>query len=127
MFDAGLAIVILAIVLDRLTEQASERLDPRRRAPARRRPLPRRRRGAALVALRRRLVVVGLVLPCGPTTSPTPSTFSFRDPVNAVVDWLRSDVAWLTSGLKDVVSYGLLNPIQDGPHHGAVLAGRSAS
>ena len=30
MFDAGIAIVILAIVLDRLTEKVSERLDPRR-------------------------------------------------------------------------------------------------
>jgi glycine betaine/proline transport system permease protein len=31
MFDAGIAIVILAIVLDRLTEQVARRVDPRQR------------------------------------------------------------------------------------------------
>ena len=32
--------------------------------------------------------------------------------MNAFVDWLRSDVAWLTGGLKDVISFGILNPVQ---------------
>ena len=40
-------------------------------------------------------------------------TFSFRDPVNAAVDWMRENIAWLTNGIKDAISYGLLNPIQE--------------
>jgi glycine betaine/proline transport system permease protein len=110
MFDAGIAIVLLAIVLDRLTEKASERIDPRKRALDQRRPLPRRVwRGA--IALTAAAVVVGLVLPAA-RTFPDAIEFSFRAPVNAFVDWLRSDVAWLTGGLKDVISFGILNPIQ---------------
>jgi glycine betaine/proline transport system permease protein len=110
MFDAGIAIVLLAIVLDRLTEKASERLDPRKRALDQRRPLPRRVwRGA--IALTAAAVVVGLVLPAA-RTFPDAIEFSFRAPVNAFVDWLRSDVAWLTGGLKDVISFGILNPVQ---------------
>ena len=96
-FDAGLAIVILAIVLDRLTERASERLDPRQRAlrSASATAAPRDRRGA--------IALVGggasssaWSSPASPTTFPDAIAFSFRAPVNAVVDWLRSDVAWLT-------------------------------
>jgi glycine betaine/proline transport system permease protein len=110
MFDAGIAIVLLAIVLDRLTEKASERLDPRKRALDQRRPLPRRVwRGA--IALTAAAVFVGLVLPAA-RTFPDAIEFSFRAPVNAFVDWLRSDVAWLTGGLKDVISFGILNPVQ---------------
>jgi glycine betaine/proline transport system permease protein len=93
-----------------LTEKASERLDPRKRALDPRRPLPRRVwRGA--IALTVAAVVVGLVLPAA-RTFPDAIELSFRAPVNAFVDWLRSDVAWLTGGLKDVISFGILNPVQ---------------
>ena len=96
MFDAGLAIVILAIVLDRLTEGGDADRSPAhawRRAGAdagwshrgdrRHRVVAHRRLGLLPVALRR---------------SPATIAFSFRGPVNAFVDWLRSDVAWLTGG-----------------------------
>jgi glycine betaine/proline transport system permease protein len=110
MFDAGIAIVILAVVLDRLTEAFSLRLDPHRRASAGISATDRRwlRIGIGVTAV---LVVVGLLVPFA-QEFPEVVTISFREPVNAVVDWLRSDVAWLTSGFKDVVTYGLLNPIQ---------------
>lgn len=110
MFDAGIAIVILAIVLDRLTEAFSLRLDPHRRGSTGMTATHRRwlRVGAVVTAA---LVVVGLVVPVA-QDFPDAVTLSFRDPVNAVVDWLRSDVAWLTSGFKDIVTYGLLNPLQ---------------
>jgi glycine betaine/proline transport system permease protein len=110
MFDAGIAIVILAIVLDRLTEKASERLDPRRRALDAR-PEIGRRVWQGLAALVVAAVVVGLVLPAA-QAFPDAITFSFRGPVNAFVDWLRSDVSWLSGGLKNVVSNGILNPVQ---------------
>lgn len=110
MFDAGIAIVILAIVLDRLTEKASERLDPRKRALAGRDTLPRRVWAGALAVV---IVaaVVGLVMPAV-RSFPTAIEFSFRAPINGFVDFLRSDVAWLSGGIKDVVSFSILNPVQ---------------
>ena len=110
MFDAGIAIVILAIVLDRLTEKVSERLDPRKRALDQRGPLPSRAWQIAL-ALIAAAVVVGLVLPAA-QTFPDAVELSFSGPVNGFVDWLRSDVSWLSGGLKDAVSYTVLNPVQ---------------
>jgi glycine betaine/proline transport system permease protein len=110
MFDAGIAIVILAIVLDRLTEKVSERLDPRKRALDRRGPLPTRVWRGAL-ALIGAAVVLGLVVPAA-QTFPDTIEFSFSGPVNSFVDWLRSDVSWLSGGLKDAVSYAVLNPVQ---------------
>lgn len=110
MFDAGIAIVILAIVLDRLSEGASARLDPHRRASAAAtRPSRRLVRGA--LAATAALVVVGLVAPFA-QAFPDTVQFSLRDPVNAAVDWLRSDVAWLTSGFKDAFTYALINPAE---------------
>jgi glycine betaine/proline transport system permease protein len=110
MFDAGIAIVILAIVLDRLTEKVSERLDPRKRALEHRGPVPARvwRGALALIAA---AVVVGLLVPAA-QTFPSDIELSFSGPVNAFVDWLRSDVSWLSGGLKDAVSYVVLNPVQ---------------
>ena len=110
MFDAGIAIVILAIVLDRLTEKASERLDPRKRALADRAGLPRRIWAGALAVV---IVaaVVGVVMPAL-RSFPTAIEFSFRAPINGFVDFLRSDVAWLSGGIKDLVSFAILNPVQ---------------
>jgi glycine betaine/proline transport system permease protein len=111
MFDAGIAIVILAIVLDRLTEQLSARLDPHRRAQAAGAWRAERRVARAVVAGCAALVVVGLVAPIA-REFPDAITFSFRGPINDVVDWLRSNAAWLTGGFKDLVSYAFLNPMQ---------------
>jgi glycine betaine/proline transport system permease protein len=110
MFDAGLAIVILAIVLDRLTEAFSLRLDPHRRAVSGIGADDRRILRVAVVVIAA-LVVVGLAAPFA-QEFPEAIAISFRDPVNAVVDWLRSDVAWLTSGFKNAVTFGILNPIE---------------
>ena len=110
MFDAGIAIVLLAIVLDRLTEKVSERLDPRKRSVRVGGPRP-RRLWQGIVALIVAAAVVGLVLPAA-QTFPDIVEFSFRGPINAFVDFLRRDVAWLSGGLKDVVSFGILNPVQ---------------
>jgi glycine betaine/proline transport system permease protein len=110
MFDAGVAIVILAIVLDRLTEGFSLRLDPHRRATSAVTSADRRVLRVAAVAVAV-LVVIGLTVPFA-QEFPEAVSISFREPVNAIVDWLRSDVAWLTSGLKNVITFGILNPLQ---------------
>ena len=84
----GIAIVLLAIVLDRLTEHASERLDPRHRAGSTAGRIDRRVVSVVGGGRHRRLVVGGLVLPAA-RSSPTIVQVSFREPVNAVVDWMR--------------------------------------
>jgi glycine betaine/proline transport system permease protein len=110
MFDAGIAIVILAIVLDRLTEQLGARVDPRQRAArAGRGPTVRMIRMALVVTVA--LAVVGLVVPAA-REFPEAIGFSFREPINAFVDWLRSDVAWFTGGIKNAVSFTILNPLE---------------
>lgn len=110
MFDAGIAIVILAIVLDRLTEQLGARVDPRRRAArAGREPTTRVIRAALLTCLA--LAIVGFLVPAA-REFPDAIGFSFREPINAFVDWLRSDVAWFTGAIKNAFSYAILNPLE---------------
>jgi glycine betaine/proline transport system permease protein len=110
MFDAGIAIVILAIVLDRLTEALGNRFDPRHKGELEARALPKRVvRGAFAVTVA--LVIVGVLLPAA-QEFPDVISFSFRQPINAFVDWLRTDVSWLTGALKDAITYTILNPLE---------------
>ena len=107
-FDAGLAIVIMAIMLDRLTTRASERLDPAHPAVG---PTGGRRLQLAVAGT----IVVSIAagaLVLGGSTFPRDLEFSFRDPVNAAVDWISLNLYWATQGLKDVVTYGLINPME---------------
>ena len=108
-FDAGIAIVILAIMLDRLTAAVAEWLDPRERA-ARKRPGGR----LATVVLPIALVVVGLAAPAIVDASKFPDTllFSFRDPVNAMVGWFTATFQPITLGFKDLASFAVLNPLE---------------
>ncbi|MEV0582388.1 ABC transporter permease subunit [Nonomuraea sp. NPDC050310] len=94
MLPAGLAIVIMGIVLDRATMAA-----------ARERFRPGRLIGATL------LVVAGLVLS---RTLPAewPWVLKTAAPVNAFVDWMESSWFAATDAIKDAVSYGLLNPLE---------------
>ncbi|HYH93053.1 MAG TPA: ABC transporter permease subunit [Candidatus Saccharimonadales bacterium] len=109
-FQAGLAVVILAIVLDRLTDHAGEWMDPRSR-----------RTEAAAGSARRRYLVAGAVtlgsiavarLLADPTAFPTAIEIDLRDPVNAFVDWFTSTFATVTSAIKDGFTIYLLNPLQ---------------
>ena len=116
-FDAGLAIVILAILLDRLTDLASRRLDPRHAAlTAHTSGTPRgflSGRRAIVVTI---VLVVGLVavaqVSAVAQTFPDAIAFSFRSPVNAITSWIRTNLVGVTSAIKDAFSYGLLNPVQ---------------
>jgi glycine betaine/proline transport system permease protein len=108
-FDAGIAIVILAILLDRLTTAVAEWLDPRERAAH-------KRAGGRLVtvALPVALVVIGLAAPAfvDATKFPDSFFFSFRDPVNAAVGWFTDTFRSITLGFKDLVAFGFLNPLE---------------
>ena len=109
-FDAGLAIVIMAITLDRLTTRASERVDPghRRRVagPEVGRPLV--LAVAGLVALA--TVLAATVL--GGSEFPSELRYSFREPVNTATDWVELNLFPYTQAIKNVVTYGLINPLQ---------------
>ena len=46
-------------------------------------------------------------------TFPDDRRFSFRDPINAVVEWItHQPVPAMTDAIKDVVTYVLINPIE---------------
>jgi glycine betaine/proline transport system permease protein len=108
-FDAGLAIVILAIVLDRLTDRAGVWMDPRHR-PAESEP---RRHWLVIGALAFVIgaVVLARLLP-DPTAFPEGIRISFLEPINAIVDWVRSNLTGITGAIKDAFSYGFLNPLE---------------
>jgi glycine betaine/proline transport system permease protein len=100
-FDAGLAIVIMAIVLDRITTRAAQRAAPARRPSARRR---------ALVWLAAAVLAAGFgVLPVAADDLPQ---VSFAAGVNSLTHWVEFHWYDATEGLKNLVSTGLLNPVE---------------
>ena len=107
-FDAGIAIVILATILDRLTYAVGESFDPRERAG----------RGPSgrwiLVGVPVALLAIGLLAPLfvDATTFPSAVHFSFRDPVNAGVVWFTDTFHVLTLGFKDLATAVVLNPLE---------------
>lgn len=109
-FDAGLAIVILAVVLDRLTDHAGQWMDPRLR---RVNGDVRRRRWlyGALLAVTVGAIVLAQQLPDA-TEFPTWFTFSFRDPVDAIAEWITLNLYVVTSALKEATTILLINPLQ---------------
>ena len=107
-FDSGIAIVILAIVLDRLTFAAGEWLDPRTR---------RRQRGAARwlgFAVPLGVLIAGLAAPLAvdATTFPDSITFSFRGPVNDFTEWLTDTFQGITLPIKDIATNVVINPLE---------------
>jgi glycine betaine/proline transport system permease protein len=124
-FDAGIAIVILAIVIDRITEHWSSSMDARRPVDevADRR---RRRMRIAAVAIAGIAVVVGAV---AVDAKPFPSAISvsFEDPINAISDWIKTNAFAVTDFLKNTFSELILNLLQTVPDDVAVVARRRAS
>ena len=110
-FDAGIAIVIMAIVLDRLTTRASEHAERQHRSGVL--ESPRRRRTIILAAAAIALIgiLIGVLTEFG-QTFPTAVAFSFADPVNAGSDWIKTNAYAYTNAIKDAVTYGLINPME---------------
>lgn len=100
-FNAGLAIVVLAIVLDRVTTAATER-----------RKLPR-------WALFSGLGGTGVAVYFSYTylwAAEFPTDFeigsSIRQGATAVTEWVQDSLPVLTGGFKDFVTFALINPLQ---------------
>jgi glycine betaine/proline transport system permease protein len=113
-FQAGFAIVILAVVLDRVTFAIGERLDPRGRAESIARPGARShgrlvRWAPAIVVL-----VAGLAAPAvvDAVRFPDAIQVSFVEPVNQLARWITDTFSPLTLRLEfDTTTY-VLNPIE---------------
>ncbi|GGK77058.1 ABC transporter permease [Mangrovihabitans endophyticus] len=97
-FNAGLAIVLMAIVLDRITTNAARRASASHHPDARRRLLV--WAGAAVAA-----VLVALL----PLRMPE---FPITSPVNTASTWIEYHWYDATEAIKNVVSTVLLNPAQ---------------
>lgn len=96
MLPAGLAIVVMAVVLDRMTMAAARsRLTLRRAVPA---------GGLAVVG-----VILTFVLPAD---FPEQWEINFAKPVNDAVHWAETNWYEVTTAIKDDASNWLLNPLQ---------------
>ncbi|MER5626375.1 ABC transporter permease subunit [Streptosporangium sp. NPDC002544] len=112
-FNAGLAIVIMAIVLDRVTSAAGRRVETRYRAGRSRGP-GRRRAGIGAV-----LAGTGVLVYLSHTyvwAAEFPSEANLgpyvRRGVDAATLWVQDNLAAYTGAFKNAVSYGLLNPFE---------------
>ncbi len=111
-FNAGLAIVLLAMILDRLSASASQVSDRRLTGKV---PFSQRYfrqlavSGAVLAAVG---VALGLTLHVA-NVFPSAWHFSFAQPINSLVDWITQNLVFFTDGLKNVVSSWLLDPLEN--------------
>ncbi|WP_169944193.1 proline/glycine betaine ABC transporter permease [Microbispora sp. H11081] len=98
----GVAIVLLAIVLDRVTRAAAQRRGGGNRARA-------VRWGGFAV-----LTAAGIALtPVMAQEFPEQWQVQIVRPINDVVDWIETHWYVFTGFLNDTVAYGLLNPLQN--------------
>jgi glycine betaine/proline transport system permease protein len=110
-FNAGIAIVLLAMVLDRLSASASHVTDRRSldldsAAPGRRRALV-----LGSLAVATAAVLIGELLPMG-RTFPAGWAFSFQTPVNDFTDWIAKNLYPVTDAIKNATTSLFLDPLQ---------------
>jgi glycine betaine/proline transport system permease protein len=111
-FNAGLAIVVMAIVLDRVTTAASVREENARRSKNRfakwRRPLL--GAGAAVTAVLIYLSRTYLWAADFPGDGTIGSHIARA--ADTMTNWAQDNLSGLTNGIRDVITNGLLNPFQ---------------
>ncbi|MGW0827576.1 ABC transporter permease [Streptomyces sp. NPDC002845] len=111
-FNAGLAIVVMAIVLDRVTTAASTREEAARSSKNRfltwRRPLL--AAGAAVTAVLAYLSHTYLWAAEFPGEGRTGSTISSM--ADSVTTWVQDNLSGITNAFRDAITNGLLNPFQ---------------
>jgi glycine betaine/proline transport system permease protein len=120
-FNAGLAIVIMAIILDRTTTAASERVETQQRKSAE--PNKYRRPGivigAAVTAIAiwlsytyQLVAIFPSSLQLGSVHIPLDVGAPIIDFANNVTKWVQDVFAPVTNGIKDVVTAAALDPLQ---------------
>ncbi|MBC2902606.1 ABC transporter permease [Streptomyces cupreus] len=111
-FNAGLSIVVMAIVLDRVTTAASAREEEARRSKNRflawRRPLL--GAGAAVTAVLIYLSHTYIWAAEFPGEGGVGS--SIASAADTATTWVQDNLAGLTNAIRDVITNGLLNPFQ---------------
>jgi glycine betaine/proline transport system permease protein len=100
-FNAGLAIVVLAIVLDRVTTAATER-----------RKLPRWAFFGGLGVTGVAVYLSYTYLWAAEFQSDVEIGSSIRQGATAVTEWVQDSLPVLTGGFKDFVTFALINPLQ---------------
>jgi len=105
-FEAGLAIVILAILLDRLSEALSK-IDL---TEQRRRTMDDRRReiGVAVIVMLTAVCVIAFQ-----ETFPADWLLPIRGPIDSGIVWVRDTFFRFTGPLSDFLTLSLLNPMRD--------------
>ncbi|MFG2001162.1 ABC transporter permease [Spirillospora sp. NPDC048911] len=110
--DAGLAVVVMAIVLDRLTMGASRRAEAIQHAGQGGAPDPRVRR--LLLAAGAAIAVIGVVL--GRVLAaefPAGLEFRLAPYANDAVEWMEKNLYSMTDAIKNAATEVLLNPLQE--------------
>jgi glycine betaine/proline transport system permease protein len=127
-FNAGLAIVIMAIILDRTTTAAASRVQ-RHRADIPWYRQPRRIAVAAGTVVTLFLVYLShtyLWAADFPTDGVPDIGTGIITGVNSATEWVQANLFAVTDAIRNVVSYGLLNPLQallaDGPWYLTAVA-----
>jgi glycine betaine/proline transport system permease protein len=114
IFDAGLAIVVLAVILDRVTEQASRRMDPVEAAGGDGARRARRRLVLAVLGVIS-LAAIGWHVAAPDATTDFPrdwAILSFRQPVNEIFGWIKVNLFFLTNTFKDGFSAVVVDPLE---------------
>ena len=110
-FNAGLGIVVLAVVLDRVTTAASVRAEV-----ARRRGAPSRRRAVLLVVTGALALFAVQVSRTYVWAATFPAELSvgarLADAVDRATGWVQTSLSPVTNGLKDGVTAWLLDPLE---------------
>ena len=111
-FVSGLAIVIMAIMLDRTTTAASQRAEAERRSA---RYDPRRRRiglvGGSVLAAVCVYLSRSYLWAADPSNLPDLGR-PLAEAAGAATDWFTDTFSGVTGAIKDGFTYGLLNPFQ---------------
>lgn len=117
-FNAGLAIVIMAIVLDRVTSAASLRVELSRRAGRERKPLHRRIEVGVTLGIAGVLAFLSYTYVWAAEFPSEANLGSYvRKGASAASEWAQNSLFTFTNGLKNLITYALLNPFE------ALLAG----
>jgi len=110
-FTAGIAIVLLAMILDRLSASASATTDLRARGHVRPARFSRRTVLAMCGVVAGAGIVAGLTIEAA-NAFPEALAISIAEPINAAVEWIETNLVFLTSGIKEIVTAFVINPVQ---------------